>query len=230
MAKNEKFYAMARPPQDALNTISFGKLKGKSDISPQWRIEALTEIYGLCGVGWYYEIMSVSYQDVEATGERMVYVTVGIHIKENSEWSAPVIGIGGDFTIIKDKNGIHGNDEALQMALTDALGKAAKNLGIANDIYRGKFDTKYNRWKDDMTQEKEQAIAENQKRLDEMENWRIISPDNIEVKAKDGNGGYKWMNLENVTLKGLEYLLTDGRFEGIKNYVEEKIKLIKESK
>ena len=78
--------------------------------------------------------------------------------------------------------------------------------------------------------EKEQAIAENQKRLDEMENWRIISPDNIEVKAKDGKGGYKWMNLDNVNLKGLEYLLTDERFEGIKNYVEERIKLIKESK
>ena len=135
----EKFRLMARPPKEALNTIQFGKLKGKSDINPQWRIEALTEVFGLCGVGWYYEIMAIDYQDVQATGERMVYVTVGIHVKqEDGTWSAPVIGIGGDFTIIKDKNGIHGNDEAFQMALTDAIGKAAKCVGIANDIYRGK--------------------------------------------------------------------------------------------
>ena len=31
------------------------------------------------------------------------------------------------------------------MALTDAIGKACKVFGIANNVYRGKFETKYDR-------------------------------------------------------------------------------------
>lgn len=227
MNMNEKFRLMARPPQEALNTIQYGKLKGKSDINPQWRIEALTEVFGLCGVGWYYEILAVDYQEVAATGERMVYITIAIHVKqEDGTWSAPVIGIGGDFVIIKDKNGIHGNDEAFQMALTDALGKAAKCVGIANDIYRGKYDSKYG-WRDEREKQRQQAMEKNQKRLDEMENWRYISADNIEVKAKTKDGGYEWKNIDDLTIKALEFLRDDVRFEGIKQDIEKRIELIK---
>lgn len=227
MNMNEKFKLMARPPKEALRMIDFGKLKNKTDINPQWRIEALTEVFGLCGVGWYYEVLAVDHQDVQATGEKMVYITIGIRVKqEDGTWSAPVIGIGGDFTIIKDKNGIHGNDEAFQMALTDALGKAAKCLGIANDIYRGKYDSKYG-WRDEREKQRQQAMENNQKRLDELENWRMISPDNIEVKAKTKDGGYEWKNLDNVTLKGLEFLREDERFEGIKQFVEQRIAMFK---
>lgn len=75
--------------------------------------------------------------------------------------------------------------------------------------------------------EKEKAIEENTKRLDELENWRIISPDHIEVKAKQKDGSSKWMNLEDVTLKGLKFLHEDARFEGIKEFVEKRITLIK---
>lgn len=226
MNMNEKFKLMARPPQEALNTISFGKLKGKSDINPQWRIEALTEVFGLCGVGWYYEILDVAFVDVPATEEKMVYLTIGIRVKEDTgEWSNPVVGIGGDFVIIRDKNGIHGNDEALQMALTDALGKAAKCLGIASDIYRGKYDSKYG-WRDEREKQRQQEMAKNQKRLDEEENWRLITEDDIEVKAKTKDGGYEWQNLDNISLKGLRFLRDDERFEGIKSFVEKRISLI----
>ena len=223
MNMNDKFRLMARPPQEALNTIQYGKLKGKSDINPQWRIEALTEVFGLCGVGWYYEILAVDYQEVAATGERMVYITIAIHVKqEDGTWSAPIIGIGGDFVIIKDKNGIHGNDEAFQMALTDALGKAAKCVGIANDIYRGKYDSKYG-WRDEREKQRHQAMEKNQKRLDEMENWRYISADNIEVKMKNG----KWINLDDCNLVWLNALMENELFEGIKADIQKRIDLIK---
>lgn len=222
----EKFRLMARPPKEALRTIDFGKLKNKTDINPQWRIEALTEVFGLCGVGWYYEIMAIDYQDVQATGERMVYVTVGIHVKqEDGTWSAPVIGIGGDFTIIKDKNGIHGNDEAFQMALTDAIGKAAKCVGIANDIYRGKYDSKYG-WRDEHEKEMQKITDKSQKRLDAEENYRYISADNIEVKMSNG----RWINLDECPLNWLEILLANEKFEGIKADVQKRIDLIKGAK
>lgn len=75
--------------------------------------------------------------------------------------------------------------------------------------------------------EKDRAMAENQRRLDEQENWRMITPDNIEVKAKTRDGGYAWKNLDNVTLKGLEFLLNDERFEGIKQDIQKRIDSIK---
>lgn len=223
----EKFRLMARPPKEALRTIDFGKLKNKTDINPQWRIEALTEVFGLCGVGWYYEIMAIDYQDVvQATGERMVYVTVGIHVKqEDGTWSAPVIGIGGDFTIIKDKNGIHGNDEAFQMALTDAIGKAAKCLGIANDIYRGKYDSKYG-WRDEHEKEMQKITDKSQKRLDTEENYRYISADNIKVKMSNG----RWINLDECPLNWLTVLIQKEEFDGIKADIQKRIDLIKGAK
>ena len=55
------------------------------------------------------------------------------------------IGIGGDFVVKREKEGLHANDEGLAMALTDAIGKACKVFGIANNVYRGKFETKYER-------------------------------------------------------------------------------------
>jgi len=222
----EKFRLMARPPKEALRTIDFGKLKNKTDINPQWRIEALTDVFGLCGVGWYYEIMAIDYQDVQATGEKMVYVTVGIHVKqEDGTWSAPVIGIGGVFTIIKDKNGIHGNDEAFQMALTDAIGKAAKCVGIANDIYRGKYDSKYG-WRDEHEKEMRKITDKSQKRLDTEENYRYISADNIEVKMSNG----RWINLDECPMNWLTVLIQKEEFNGIKADIQKRIDLIKGAK
>lgn len=147
---NEWFMKNANPPQDALKPITAGRLKGKSDINPQWRIQALTEQYGICGVGWAYEIKEKEYVDVPATGEKMVFITVHLFIRDwnypdEYKWIGNAIGIGGDFVVKREKEGLHANDEGLAMALTDAIGKACKVFGIANNVYRGKFETKYER-------------------------------------------------------------------------------------
>lgn len=147
---NEWFMKNANPPQDALKPITAGRLKGKSDINPQWRIQALTEQYGICGIGWACEIKEKEYVDVPATGEKMVFITVHLFIRDwnfpdEYKWIGNAIGIGGDFVVKREKEGLHANDEGLAMALTDAIGKAAKVFGIANNVYRGKFETKYSR-------------------------------------------------------------------------------------
>lgn len=142
---DKRYTAMATPPQNATKTIVGGKLKGFSDINPQWRYEALTEQFGLCGLGWKFEITKDIQVPVPATGEVMVYVFVNLFLKDGDEWSDAIPGVGGDFLIEKDKNGIHGNDEAYKMAVTDALGNAAKTIGVAADVYRGTYNTKYNR-------------------------------------------------------------------------------------
>ena len=224
MNMKEKFDLKKRPPQEALNTIQFGRLKGKSDINPQWRIEALTEVFGLCGVGWYFEVLGTTFVDVPATEERMVYVTVAIHVKEDTgEWSKPVIGVGGDFVIIKDKNGLHGNDEAMQMAVTDGLGKAAKCLGIASDIYRGKYDSKYG-WRD--AKAKAEQTPEKAKEQTPEENWRMLNGNIIQVRTKKMG----WIQLDQMELKWLEIMLNDPRFKDIADFVQEQIKVKKGTK
>lgn len=149
MVKMDLYEQLQTPPNDALKPIMYGALKGKSDINPQWRYEALTAALGPCGCGWRFEIADTKTQSV-STGETMVFVLVNLYIKHGEEWSAPIPGWGGDYLVKKDKNGIHGNDEAFKMATTDALGTAMKMIGVAADVYRGLIangtsDSKYAR-------------------------------------------------------------------------------------
>lgn len=140
---DERYTKLSAVPNDATKPIPFGKLKGKSDINPQWRYEALTDVFGLCGEGWRYEVADTKMVPVQATGELMVFVFVNLFVKTGDGWSAPIPGSGGDFLIQKDKNGLHGNDEGFKMAITDALGTAAKMVGVAASVYRGQYKTKY---------------------------------------------------------------------------------------
>ena len=78
--------------------------------------------------------------------------------------------------------------------------------------------------------EKQDAMQKNQAKLDAMENWRIFDGGVVLVKAKTRNGDFEWKNLEEIPLKGLEYLKTDARFEGIGSFVDKRIAIIKGNK
>ena len=43
-------------PSRAKKEIRAGRLKGMTDIKPQWRFELMTETFGPVGFGWYYEV------------------------------------------------------------------------------------------------------------------------------------------------------------------------------
>lgn len=78
--------------------------------------------------------------------------------------------------------------------------------------------------------EKEKVTEKNQEKLDAEENWRLFDGGVVLVKAKTRNGGFEWKNLDDLSMKALEYLKTDARFEGIGRYVDERIALIKGGK
>ena len=78
--------------------------------------------------------------------------------------------------------------------------------------------------------DKEKAMEENQKKLDEAENWRYISADNIEVKMTGGRQAGKWINLDNCPLNWLEVLIQKEEFDGIKADIQKRIDLIKGAK
>jgi hypothetical protein len=136
---DKRWEAVQTCPPERLKTIGFGALRGKSDINPQWRIKAMTEVYGLCGIGWKYEIDNVNFHPT-IEGKEIVFVTVLLFIKDDAGWSAPIYGVGGNMVIDKNKNGLVDNDEAVKMAVTDALGNAMKYIGVASQIYEGDFD------------------------------------------------------------------------------------------
>ena len=110
-------------PQTAQKTIQGGRLKGFTDINPMWRIKALTEQFGPCGVGWYLEIKQ-QWLESSANGEVTANVIIELYIKTEGEWSKPIVGIGGSKFVSNEKNGPTVSDECFKMALTDAISVA----------------------------------------------------------------------------------------------------------
>ena len=121
-------------PQEAQKPIQGGRLKGKTDINPMWRIMTLTEIYGLVGVGWKYEITRQWSED-GAGGEKCAFCNINLYIKQDGEWSEGIPGTGGSMLVENEKAGPHTSDECYKMALTDAISVACKALGFGADIY-----------------------------------------------------------------------------------------------
>ena len=127
-------------PDFAKKDIRAGKLKGYTNISPQWRLEKLTELFGPVGFGWVIE--NIKYWTSEGVGECTMWCSLDLKVFYNGQWSQPINGIGGSKLYGKGQgDGI--NDEACKMAQTDALSVACKNLGFASDVYYGLDDTKY---------------------------------------------------------------------------------------
>lgn len=131
--------AVKRPPTTALKAIQAGRLKGKTDINPQWRMQALTEQFGPCGIGWRYTIDRL-WTEPGSAEQVMAFALVSLYISQDSAWSDPIPGIGGAAMIARESSGLHSNDEAYKMAVTDALSVAMKALGVAADIYAGLWD------------------------------------------------------------------------------------------
>lgn len=141
--KNMKIYDAARTvPETAKKKISGGRLNGKTDINPMWRIKILTEQFGACGFGWKYEILSERLE-AGAGGEIAAFVTIHLFVKMDDEWSAPIPGVGGSAFVAKERNGMYTSDECFKMALTDAISVACKALGIGADVYWNADASKY---------------------------------------------------------------------------------------
>lgn len=141
MGNLDLYERYAQPPQNALKSFSNGKFSG-TDINPMWRIKALTEAFGPCGVGWYTEIVHQWREDTP-DGAATVYCHIRLYIKVDGEWSKPITGIGGNTLTRVTRNGSSTTDEAYKMAYTDAMGIACKALGIGANIWWQDARTKY---------------------------------------------------------------------------------------
>ena len=188
------------PPKEALRTIGAGRLKGFSDINPMWRIKALTEEFGPCGIGWYY---TVDKQWFEPCGnETVAFVNISLYVKVNGEWSQPIFGNGGSKLITQERNGTFVSDEAIKMCVTDAIGVAAKQLGIAADVYWNNDRTKYETVPVETTPKTEQNGSLAQKQETTNNEAPIPEPEQVDqrlIVSKDNK----------ITKEQYEFLLSE---------------------
>lgn len=179
MKDNLTIYNTVRnPPKEALKPIKGGRLSGYTDINPMWRIKALTEQFGVCGIGWKYTITK-QWTEQGANGEVAAFTNIDLYIKVNGEWSDAIPGTGGSSFIAKEKNGLYTSDECFKMSLTDAISVACKSLGFAADIYWNNDRSKYDR-------PEETQMAEPQKKIDDTKAqviYDLLGKTNADVKA-----------------------------------------------
>lgn len=156
---NMQIYDKVRAvPNEAQKKINGGRMNGKTDINPMWRIRALTENFGPCGIGWYYDITN-KWLEPGSDGEVAAFVEIALYIKQDGEWSKPIVGIGGNSFVTKERNGYYTSDECYKMALTDAISVACKALGFGADIYWDSDPTKYTQYKKEAEQKTKEPMA-----------------------------------------------------------------------
>ncbi len=130
-----------------------GGFKGTA-IKPIYTEQKMTEVFGPCGTGWGFT--EPRFELVPASdGQTAVYCWLSLWYVHNGVRSEPIPGVGGDFVVVKQRDGLRTNDEAFKAAFTDAIGNAMKHLGMSADVHMGLFDdSKYLRT---LREEKEPA-------------------------------------------------------------------------
>ena len=122
---------------DPARTKSFKRKGGFSgtDIDPTYREQLMTEVFGMKGLGWGTAVRR------EWSERDCAFVKIDVWVRHPDTgmlcWLGEQIG-GTEFG--------RSPDEAYKMSVTDAFGKCVASLGLAADIYSGKFgDSKYQR-------------------------------------------------------------------------------------
>lgn len=149
-------------PLNAQKEIKGGRLNGKTDINPMWRIKTLTEQFGPCGIGWKYVITEKRLEPGPG-GEVAAFVDINLYFRYEGEWSEAVPGTGGSAFVAKEKSGLYTSDECFKMALTDAISVACKALGIGADVYWDTDKSKYDRSREQAQEPPKTAASKGRK-------------------------------------------------------------------
>lgn len=158
VSKTAIWDSFSKPPATALKQIAGGRLRGMTDINPQWRYRAMTETFGPCGFGWIYSIDRL-WTEKGVGEEVMAFAQISLRVKGADalgQWSDPIVGIGGSALIATEKDGPRASDECYKMAVTDAMSVAMKMLGVGAEIYMGRWDG--SKYKDEKPETKAETV------------------------------------------------------------------------
>ena len=123
-------------PKEAQKRFSNGRFSG-TDINPMWRIKRMTEMFGMCGVGWYVEVVNRELREAhDDNGTVAAFCALNLYINVNGEWSKPIYGEGGNIYVTTTSKGYKQvDDDAFKKAYTDAFSNATKQLGLGADVW-----------------------------------------------------------------------------------------------
>ena len=201
MENLEIYNKLKEVPENAQKKITGGRLNGMTDIKPMWRIEKLTEVFGMCGIGWKAPIKNKEIIE-GANGEKIAIVDIDLFVKVNGEWSEAIEGTGGSSFVANETKGLYTSDECFKMAYTDAISVACKSLGMGADVYWG--DSKYQNNKAEEITTREQA--ENYKLTFGKHAGKTIK-ELVETEPKYCNWLYE--NADETVKKCLNFMLED---------------------
>ncbi|TDF41938.1 hypothetical protein EYS14_03580 [Alteromonadaceae bacterium M269] len=116
-------------------------------INPEYIFRKATEQFGICGIGWGYEILSeeiVTGPQIPGDHEPPVYQQAhNIHIKLwyvfNGD-KGELVHYGHTPVVYATEWGVKFNKEYKKMSLTDALKKCLTLLGFGADVHMGLYD------------------------------------------------------------------------------------------
>ena len=200
MENLEIYNKLKEVPKEAQKPITGGRLNGMIDIKPMWRIEKLTEVFGICGIGWKTKIKNKEILE-GANGEKIAIVDIDLYVKIDGEWSEAIEGTGGSSFVTNETKGLYTSDECFKMAYTDAISVACKSLGMGADIYWG--DSKYNKQQEITTKEQAEQYKIN---FGKKHNGQTLK----EIVENDKDyANWLYQNGDNIVKKCLNLMLED---------------------
>lgn len=112
-----------------------GKAYKGTSPNPQYVIRCLTEIFGPVGKGFGWEVLQESFTPL---GDEILHwcrIRFWIEDRANTFES-----YGQTKALMKTRNGMMADEDAPKKSLTDAIVKAASHVGIAANIFLGRWD------------------------------------------------------------------------------------------
>lgn len=131
-------------PEEGLRRFTCKGGEERTEINTVWRIKKLTELFGPCGSGWYFENVKNERITV-GNGEVCVFTELDLYVRDSKtgRFGKPIHGAGSSRVVLRRDGQLYLDDEAYKKAETDALSNACKKLGFGADIYMNRLDGKY---------------------------------------------------------------------------------------
>jgi hypothetical protein len=123
-----------------------GKQYSGNSPKPYWIVQRLTEEFGPCGQGWGYSILNERMERLTDTDVLHVAVVRFWYMLDGTR--GEVEQIGQTKAVYKTAKGaLLVDEDAPKKSVTDALVKCASYIGVAGDIFSGRWDdSKYVAW------------------------------------------------------------------------------------
>lgn len=144
----ELWSKVSEVPTEFATTSNVPNRGNVTSINSTYIIQRATEIFGLPGIGWGYEILEDRYDNGPAilNDQKEVIDREVMHTLKVNVWimykgqKAQAIHYGHTPFVSRTQYGPRMDSDPAKKSLTDALKKALSMFGFAADVFLGKFD------------------------------------------------------------------------------------------